>query len=123
MAHFAELDRNNRVLRVVVNNNNECLDEQGNESEELGKAFCQQLFGGNHWVQTSYNGSIRRRFAGKDYFYDQDRDAFIPNKKWDSWVFDEEACTWIAPVAYPSDIENTYRWDELSKTWVVITQP
>lgn len=120
MAHFAELDRNNCVLRVVVISNDDCKDAQGNESEQVGKEFCAGLFGGNHWVQTSYNGNFRRRYAGKGYFYDQDRDAFIPDKKWASWVFDEATLDWRAPVDYPED-GKTYRWDELTQSWIEVS--
>lgn len=76
MAHFAELDENNTVLRVVVIHNNELIDEYGEESEQKGKDFCQGLFGGN-WVQTSYSGAFRGVFAGVGYTYNQAEDVFI----------------------------------------------
>lgn len=96
MAHFAELDENNIVKQVIVVHNNELLDEYGNESESKGTVFCQSLFGGN-WVQTSYNGNIRKNYAGIGFTYDQMRDAFIPPKLQchpGDIVLVEETCNW-----------------------------
>lgn len=78
MAHFAELDNNNTVLRVIVVNNNDLL-VNGKENEQKGIEFCQSLFGGT-WVQTSYHGNIRYNYAGIGYTYDADADAFIAPK-------------------------------------------
>jgi len=78
MAHFAELDENNIVIRVIVVSNNELLDEQGQESEIKGIAFCKSLFGENTiWKQTSYNGNFRNQFAGIGNIYNSETDAFI----------------------------------------------
>lgn len=115
MAHFAELDKNNKVLRVIVINNSDILDEDGNESEQIGIDFCKNLFGGN-WIQTSYNNSFRFNFAGIDYTYDQEKDAFIPPKTFDSWILDESNFKWKAPISHPSD-NKTYSWDEENKSW------
>lgn len=92
MAHFAELDENNLVKQVIVVHNNELLDN-GVESEAKGIAFCQSLFGGN-WKQTSYNGNIRKNYAGIGYTYDEERDAFIPPKPEGDWVLNEDTCQW-----------------------------
>lgn len=89
MAHFAEIDENNMVLRVI---------RVPDEVEEIGAAWCQNLLGGN-WVQTSYNSSIRKNYAGIGYTYDSERDAFIPPKPFENWVLDEETCQWKAPQA------------------------
>lgn len=78
MAHFAELNDNNSILRVITVNNNEILDN-GIESESKGIEFCQSLFGGK-WIQTSYNGKIRYNYAGIGYTYDEVNDAFIAPK-------------------------------------------
>ena len=75
MAHFAELDSNNKVIRVIVVHNNELLDENGVEVEQNGINFCQRLLGGR-WVQTSYNGNFRDCFAGAGMIYDADQDIF-----------------------------------------------
>ena len=120
MAHFAEIDENNSVQRVIVVHNNELLDENGEEKEALGVAFCKNLLGGT-WLQTSYNKNMRKNFAGIGFTYDSVRDAFIPPKPYDSWVLDEATCLWEAPVAYPSD-ENYYEWDETNTRWVEMTQ-
>lgn len=78
MAHFAELDSTNKVLRVIVIDNDVTHDEDGVEQEALGIAFCKSLFGADtNWVQTSYNNNYRGHFAGVDDFYDLDTDEFI----------------------------------------------
>ena len=98
MAHFAELDENNIVLRVVVVHNNELLDDMGlGESEQKGIDFCVGLFGGR-WIQTSYNGRIRKNYAGQGFTYDPQRDAFIPPQPGPDWTLDEATCRWIEPV-------------------------
>lgn len=119
MAHFAQIDQNNVVLQVIVVHNNELLDN-GVESEAKGIAFCQSLFPGTNWVQTSYNGNMRKNYAGVGFTYDAGRDAFIPPKPYSSWVLNETICRWEAPVPYPQDGKN-YRWDEASGSWVEIT--
>jgi hypothetical protein len=97
MAHFAELDANGIVLQVIVVGNEMILDANGNESEELGIAYCRSLFGQNtQWIQTSYNGNFRKNFAGVRATYDANRDAFLPPKpEGDQWVLDENTCQWL----------------------------
>jgi hypothetical protein len=116
MAHFAEIDANNFVRRVIVVNNSELLDVNGVEREYLGAAFCTSLFGGT-WIQTSYNGNVRKNFAGVGHWYDPDRDAFIAPQPFDSWVLDEDTCTWVAPVPMPDD-GGRYVWDEATVSWI-----
>ena len=116
MAHFAQLDENNIVLQVIVVNNDELLDENGAESEQKGIDFCTSLFGGV-WVQTSYNGSIRKNFAGIEFEYDQNRDAFIPPKPFASWLLDEDKCIWFAPVDMVDTGKAQY-WDEETLSWI-----
>jgi hypothetical protein len=116
MAHFAQLDENSVVLQVIVVNNSECLDGNGIESEAVGVAFCQSLLGGN-WKQTSYNGTIRKNYAGIGYTYDSGRDAFIPPKPYASWLLNETTCLWDSPIPYPTDGKN-YQWDEPTTSWV-----
>lgn len=96
MAHFAELDANNIVLRVIVVSNEMLLDENGQENEFRGIAFCQSLFGADtRWVQTSYNGNFRKNYAGVGYTYDPTRDAFIaPKPEGEGLVLDEATCQW-----------------------------
>lgn len=94
MAHFAELNENNVVEKVVVVNNSELLDGNGVEQETIGAAFCQNLFGGT-WKQTSYNGNMRKNFAGIGYTYDSGRDAFIPPQPDGNYALDELTCLWV----------------------------
>lgn len=96
MAHFAKLDESNIVTEVIVVHNNELLDN-GVESEAKGIAFCQSLFGGN-WKQTSYNGNIRKNYAGIGFSYDEQRDAFIPPKPEGDWILNENTCLWERAV-------------------------
>ena len=120
MAHFAELDENNLVTRVLVVDNKDITKEDGTEDEELGVKFLQNLFGGS-WKQTSYNSNFRKNYAGKGYIYDQTRDAFIEKQHYPSWLLDEETCRWEAPVPCPdSDGEKRYKWDEETTNWVLV---
>lgn len=89
MSHFAEIDKNNIVLRVLVGDNN---DPAGDE----GYSWFVNNLGGT-WIKTSYNGKIRKNFAGIGFTYDADRDAFIAPKPSDATGFDEETCQWIVP--------------------------
>jgi hypothetical protein len=91
MAHWAELDENNIVIRVTVGDNN---DPNGDE----GYQWLIDNLGGT-WVKTSYNGNIRKNYAGAGFTYDEERDAFIPPKPAPDWVLDEETCQWVAPVS------------------------
>lgn len=123
MANFAEIGLNNTVIRVLIVSNDVLLDENGNEVEALGKEFCRNLLGGT-WVQTSYNGSFRKNFAAKGFTYDSERDAFIPQKPFDSWLLDEDTCRWVAPVPIPeynAETQSVY-WDEQSQQWIVEEQ-
>jgi hypothetical protein len=117
MAHFAELDGNNVVLRVIVVNNSEILDESGNESESKGVTFCKLLHGENtNWKQTSYNSTFRKNFAGIGNTYDPTRNAFIRPQPFPSWPFVEETCNWKPPITRPDD-GNPYIWDEETVSW------
>ena len=119
MAHFAKLDENNVVLEVNVVHNNELLDENGNESEVKGIEFLKQWSGGYVlWKQTSYNGNIRKNYAGIGYTYNADIDAFVPPQPYASWTLDANA-QWQAPTAMPTD-GKMYSWNEESQTWVEV---
>lgn len=115
MAHFAELNDQNEVLRVIVVNNSDCLNAEGQEEEAIGVAFCQNLLGGR-WVQTSYNGNFRGRFAGIGYTYDAVRNAFLTPKPFPSWVMDEATTDWTAPVPMPE--EGQWVWNEETLSWL-----
>ena len=116
MAHFAEIGLGNKAVGVIAISNNELLDENHIEQEQKGIDFCRKIFGGV-WIQTSYNASLRKNFAGLDFTYDSSRDSFIPPKVFDSWVLNEDTCRWEAPVPMPQD-KNQYSWDENTKSWV-----
>tara|TARA_Y100000004_G_C8930702_1_gene419791 strand:+ start:162 stop:545 length:384 start_codon:yes stop_codon:yes gene_type:complete len=117
MAHFCKLGVGNIVLEVHVVNNEVITDNDGNEQEQLGVDFLNNLYGTRDvWKQTSYNGNFRKNYAGKGYIYDQTRDAFIPPKPYPSWTLNETTCVWDSPVAYPTD-GNVYEWNETNQTW------
>lgn len=121
MAHFAELNENNEVIRVISVHNNELL-EDGVESELKGIIFCQSLFGNDtKWVQTSYNGNIRKNYAGKGFTYDKDFDAFIPPKPYPSWKLNYETFRWESPIPQPEGQQGIeWRWGEFGQEWVAI---
>ena len=124
MAHFAEIDSNGVVQRVIVVANKDTADANGNELESIGVAFCQKLLGGN-WKQTSYNGNIRKNYAGIGYTYDAGLDAFVPPQPYPSWVLNNETAQWVAPVPMPSDAgtgepPKMYSWDEAAQAWVEV---
>ena len=116
MANFAKIGLNNKVITVNSVHNNELLDSNGVEQEVNGINFLTNLTGWAIWKQTSYNGNIRKNFAGIGYTYDQTRDAFIPKKPFASWILNETTCLWEAPIALP-DTENRYNWNEETQQW------
>jgi len=108
MAHFAEIDSNNVVTRVIVGNDNET------------EATIEQRYGGT-WKQTSYNNNIRERFAGIGFTYHADLDVFSEPKPFDSWTMDSTG-EWHPPVARPADSDTVpYKWDEDNQTWNPVT--
>ena len=116
MAHFAEIDSEGTVVRGVVLSNT--ITYQGDEEvEELGIAYLQNMFPNTDWVQTSYNDNFRKRYAGKGYKYDVERDAFIPPQPFPSWLLSEESLSWEAPFPMPDD-DKFYKWDEENQSWV-----
>jgi hypothetical protein len=111
MAHFAEIDNNNNVVRVIVADTLE---------------WCEENLGGT-WLQTSYNTygnthklggtPFRKNYAGIGFTYDANKDAFIAPKPYPSWILNEETCIWEAPVTKPND-GKFYDWDEATTSWV-----
>jgi hypothetical protein len=120
MAHFAELDNNNIVVRVIV---------VADEHEADGENWCRNLLGG-FWKKTSYNTRAgvhsnggtpyRKNYAGIGYSYDPERDAFIPAKPFNSWILNEDTCLWDPPIPMPTDEGKLYKWDEDTLNWVVV---
>lgn len=126
MAHFAELDENNKVLRVIVVSDKDTSDSNGIEDEEIGISFCKFSFGSNtNWKKTSYNGNIRKRYAGIGYSYNQEFDAFIPPSPFPSWVLNKKSLDWEAPIPAPEltkeqiDSFLFYEWNEETKSWIL----
>ena len=123
MAHFAELDENNIVKRVLVVGNSDTLDQNGQEQESVGVAFLQRLFGENTiWKQTSYNNNMRNKYAGMGDTYREDLDVFIPPSPYPSWTLNETTFQWNPPTPKPDDIVTettitTYLWNEGTLTW------
>ena len=126
MAHFAKIGLNSRVIETVVVHNNELLDADGLEQEVNGIDFLTKLTGWSIWKQTSYNTyggehklggtPFRKNYGSVGFTYDEDRDAFIPPKPYNSWILNENTCLWEAPVSYPDDDKN-YKWNEQITNW------
>lgn len=122
MAHYAFLDENNVVVSVIVGKDE---DQDGVDWEEyyggIANLICKRTsyntLGGVHQENKT---PFRKNYASIGYTYDPQRDAFIPPKPHNSWVLNEETCTWAAPVAYPTDGKR-YRWDEPTTSWVELT--
>ena len=128
MAHFAKLDDKNIVTQVIVVDNDDITDNNGNETESLGVAFCQKLFGADTtWKQTSYNNNLRGNYAGIGATYMSNvatlgvgsTDIFIIQQPHPSWSIGVGTATWYAPVAGPPDLTDSeraagklYIWDE-----------
>jgi hypothetical protein len=109
MAHYAFLNENNVVTEVIVGVDETELIEGKDPETWYGE------FRGQRCLRTSYNSSIRKNYAGIGYFYDAERDAFIPPKPHESWILDEETCQWAAPLPYPT--EGAHIWNEELKSW------
>lgn len=116
MAHFAQLDENKIVTKVLV------IEQDVIDTGLFGEP--------SSFVQTSYNTHggvhilggtpLRKNYAGIGYTYDSDRDAFIPPKPYNSWALNETTCLWNAPIAMPTD-DKRYSWDEDTTSWVEVT--
>ena len=110
MAHYAFLDSNNIVTEIIT----------GIDETELIEGLHPEIWYGNFRNQTckrtSYNGNIRKNYAGIGYTYDQERDAFIAPKPFSKWVINETTCQWEAPVAHPTD-DKKYVWNDNRGEW------
>ena len=113
MAHYAFLDDDNIVTEVIVGIDETELIEGKDPETWYGQ------FRGQRCVRTSYNGNIRKNYAGIGYRYDDTLDAFIPPQPFPSWLLDDETAQWVAPVPYPDD-NLMYSWDEEAGAWVAI---
>jgi hypothetical protein len=133
MASFAKIGLNGKVIEVLSVVNEVLHDSNGIEQEVIGIDFLTKLTGYPVWKQTSYNthGGVhssggtpfRKNFAGVGMNYDEDRDAFIPKKPFNSWILNESTCFWNPPVAIPTEEleENqSYSWNESTLTWDIV---
>ena len=121
MAHLAKLDENNIVQEVIVVSNNDCGNLPFPDSEVIGQSFLHSIGLIGNWKQTSYNKSFRKNFASAGYKFDEERNAFISVKPFNSWILDEEECVWKSPISIPDN--KTYIWNEEIVNWEeVITE-
>jgi len=132
MASFAKLNSENIVTTVVSVVNEVLKDSNGIEQESIGIEFLKTLYNEPNafWKQSSYNtkagvhteGGIpfRKNHAGIGMTYDAQRDAFIPQKPYNSWILNENTCQWEAPIAYPND-GQLYIWNEQTLNWILQT--
>ena len=129
MASFAKIGLNNKVIEVLSVVNEVLHDSNGIEQEVIGIDFLTKLTGYPVWKQTSYNTHggvhssggtpLRKNHAGIGYTYDEDKDAFIPPKPFNSWILNEDTCLWEATVPKPED-DNMYFWNESTLTWNIV---
>ena len=129
MASFAKIGLNGKVIEVLSVVNEVLHDANGVEQESIGIDFLTKLTGYPLWIQTSYNTiggvhtnggtPLRKNHAGIGYTYDEDRDAFIPKKPFNSWILNETTCLWESPIPYPQD-NNEYKWNEQNQSWDLI---
>jgi len=120
MAHFAELDGNNIVQRVVVVGN-DVTTAAGplgtNDMHVDGETWCVNFFKGGNWKQTSYNNNFRKQYCGKGYTFDSAKDKFITPQPYDSWALDGND-DWQSPVTRPTDTTDKFiSWDEDNQKW------
>ena len=123
MAHFAELDGNNVVKRVIVVGN-DVTTAAGplgdNDMHVDGETWCVNFFKGGTWKQTSYNNNFRKQYAGKGFTFDSAKDKFISPQPFASWALDGND-DWQAPVTYPTDdTDKRISWDEAGQQWTAV---
>lgn len=128
MAHFAQIDYNNQVLRISVVRNEDILDANGNESEEVGIQFLKSVHGNTtRWIQTSYNNNFRFRYAGIGMVYNVEHDVFLHDKPYSSWILNTETYEWESPIPKPELTEEQiesgsyYEWNEETQEWELKT--
>jgi hypothetical protein len=121
MAHFAKINVNtNQVVHVSVVDNWNLVDGEGNEVEAIGIAYLESVHGSDSnfiWRQTSYNGNLRKNYAGIGMTWDAGRNAFISPKPFNSWTLNEDTCRWDPPTPMPND-GKMYSWNEETLSWV-----
>ena len=122
MAHFAELNSSNEVLRVIVVSNDD-VNANGGDQHADAETFVTTIVphstGGVAWKQCSYNNNFRKQYAGKGYTYNSSKNIFIADKPYASWTLDSND-DWQAPVNKPDD-GKIYYWNETDRKWEEIT--
>ena len=123
MAHYAFLDENNIVTEVIVGKNEgeEGIDWEVHYGNFRGQTCKRTSYNTHGGVHSSGGTPYRKNYAGIGYTYDEQRDAFIPQKPYPSWLLDEDTCLWEPPVPMPEDGER-YRWDEATTSWVLVPE-
>jgi hypothetical protein len=128
MAHFAQIDYDNKVIQVLAVRNEDIVDKNGNENEESGIKFLKSVFGeSSRWIQTSYNNNFRCRYAGIGMVYDNQHDVFLLPQPYSSWTLNTETYEWEPPVPEPELTEEQiesgsyYEWNEETQEWKLKT--
>ncbi len=121
MAHYAWINENNLVINVTVGVDETTIqDGIGGSTEAWEQFYTQAVNTENVYIKrTSYNGKIRKHYAGIGYYYDENLDAFIPPKPYESWLLNDDTYLWESPVPYPND-NNVYSWNETDQTWDLV---
>jgi len=117
MAHYAFIDENNLVVEVIVGRNEDEIVDGISDWETHYAEFRPGLT----CKRTSYNGNIRKNYAGIGMYYDEGRDAFIGQQPFTSWVLNEDTCRWEAPTPMPVEQGKFFTWDEATLSWVELT--
>tara|TARA_R100000908_G_C3714205_1_gene119626 strand:+ start:84 stop:560 length:477 start_codon:yes stop_codon:yes gene_type:complete len=127
MAHFAEIDSNNKVIRVLAGCNIDVDAHGGDQSDTAAEQFATVVplsENGIKWIQTSYNNNFRGNFAGENFEWDEVNNIFWPLQPYDSWTKDVDSAQWVCPVTQPVWTEeeslaaHCIRWDEPNLRWV-----
>ena len=120
MSHYAQLDENNVVVFVIHAKSNDKEDEFTESTDDVYRQTSYNTYGGVHYTDgepsADQSKALRFNYAGIGFTYDENRDAFIPPKPFESWILDEGICLWQPPLPYPEDGGN-YRWDEDLFSW------
>ncbi len=130
MAHFVEIDSKKQVIKVLVLEDKDTQDVNGDEVESIGAKYLEDTFGGT-WLRTSYNTiagehvkggtPFRINYAGIGFIYDEAKDAFIPPQPFSSWTLNKNTCQWESPIEYPNDGKD-YTWNEDTKSWDLVNE-
>lgn len=131
MAHYTFLDNNNNVIEIIVGKEEfeDGVDWEihyGNFRNQICKRTSYNTIGGIHYQldntpSEDQTKAFRKNYAGIGYYYDEQRDAFIPPKPYPSWILNEFSCLWKSPIPYPND-GNMYMWNEDTQTWNLINE-